>query len=277
MKWKMYLKMIDDPKIPIMEIGKFTKNYLPTEIYRYRSFDNFWEENLLEGVVHLSRADKLNDPYDCDFCIDREVYEKYYTNEIRKVNRSDDLVENLIHNMINDVRIKNETSEEYLRMQFKDMKHLYRIASFTEIKDSTLMWSHYSDSHKGFCVEYDFSILNEKQKQCILPIYYTDKVYDITDDIVKKRVNNYMKHTVLKKKEWEYEKEWRFIWPTYKNYDYCFITLIKNVYLGMKFDENEHSGHILKKILKWADEKHIGVYQMNRDLKTFDLLPKKIN
>ena len=41
------------------------------------------------------------------------------------------------------------------------------IACFTESNDNSAMWGHYADSHRGFCIEYDFQkILTACSEKC---------------------------------------------------------------------------------------------------------------
>lgn len=60
------------------------------------------------------------------------------------------------------------------------MAELTRVASFTEVSDSILMWGHYSDAHKGFCIEYDFSRGDEIYIKYIFPIIYSNQKYNVS-------------------------------------------------------------------------------------------------
>lgn len=103
----------------------------------------------------------------------------------------------------------------------------FGVIALTSLKNDPLMWSHYADSHRGFCIEYDFENylkVGKNVKSLIFPIDYSkirvsidenilDKV-DIRDfkgngkeDITKLFVRGlYSKHT-----SWKIEKEWRSI------------------------------------------------------------------
>ncbi len=45
-----------------------------------------------------------------------------------------------------------------------------------------LMWSHYSEDHRGFCIEYDLEALNEQHpfRRSLFPIIYSQRLYDLT-------------------------------------------------------------------------------------------------
>lgn len=79
--------------------------------------------------------------------------------------------------------------------------------------DSNLMWSHYANSHKGFCLEWDTSEIEAEEV-----IYQDDiasfELLDIikidfglcSEDEIGKKIWNAFK---IKLKEWKYEKEFR--------------------------------------------------------------------
>lgn len=70
---------------------------------------------------------------------------------------------------------------------------------FSEDPKSIIMWSHYANNHKGFCVEFDFYTSDLKDK--IHRVIYSD----ILD------TDNYYHSRILKSTVWSYEKEWRMM------------------------------------------------------------------
>lgn len=131
-----------------------------------------------------------------------------------------------------------------------------RISCFSEFKDheefnnQILMWSHYAEDHKGFCVEYDLSFLRDETifdldyfqfydntdaylnerllatiKASLFPIEYTSQRVNIPlTKLQKLRVDNkgqivkcngieelIYKTFIVKSSKWSYEKEWRLI------------------------------------------------------------------
>lgn len=100
-----------------------------------------------------------------------------------------------------------------------------------------LMWSHYADSHKGICVEYDFSKLNRVQP---MPVCYTK----IRPKVPWKEVVNQSFQTqnlvtrhligalLTKDIAWKYEREWRILVPANESVDNIIAPPIKCIYLG---------------------------------------------
>lgn len=159
-----------------------------------------------------------------------------------------DFLNNIKNNFI--INLNNNLSKLIIEIYKNvDIYRSYRkIACFSTTYNSTLMWEHYADGHKGFVVEYDMNEIIEKctmncnkesLKNCnklglnylLAPVMYREKSYDGTDYLIQeimynilssifiseeiKYFNNdtlfYLKLILNKSKEWEYEKEWRLI------------------------------------------------------------------
>lgn len=179
-----------------------------------------------------------------------------------------------------------------------------RIACFSESKDSTLMWAHYSDSHTGFALEYDTSDLANPCESCakggrmgalLLPVIYGDARYDCTDDLsryienctlrnwgVDKKFDEIdmlfaLKANLYKSIDWKYEKEWRFFeaFSAFACGDNTRCTNIKPtaILLGCKI----HDHHKIS-LCHYAKGKGMPVYQMDSGYtcKQFELESKQI-
>jgi Protein of unknown function (DUF2971) len=81
------------------------------------------------------------------------------------------------------------------------------ICCFSEIRDSLLMWSHYSDGHRGFCLEFEAEANNIFFGRALKVEYKRElKIPNIL------QVRNFVDSTLLTKaEEWRYEQEWRII------------------------------------------------------------------
>ena len=111
-------------------------------------------------------------------------------------------------------------------------KKFSTVACFSESIKSILMWSHYADSHKGFALEYSFRpTLEEPIKNVMIaPVVYQEERLDISSYIVWAfllilgiRINNpdisaSIKNALYKSSDWAYEKEWRLIDSTPRNF-----------------------------------------------------------
>ena len=172
----------------------------------------------------------------------------------------------------------------------------YRVSCFSNNKDNILMWSHYSNSCKGFCLEYDICDV-KKDIDWIFPCVYTDQVIPVQSqylfeliDYYKKfaeddftvnfditMIDNIMENMVrvafIKEKSWEYEGEWRLIIPmhffesnpvTYiDNKNTVLIPFVrpKAVYTGLKTSET-HKEHIKEIVARKNAENELPAIQL---------------
>lgn len=85
------------------------------------------------------------------------------------------------------------------------------ISCFAGNNDSILMWSHYTDSHKGICIKFD---INEDPEFFILPLQvkYSEN-YPEYNHIRENRTNLIEKFFQTKAECWKYENEIRVLKP----------------------------------------------------------------
>lgn len=93
------------------------------------------------------------------------------------------------------------------------------IVSFSDRSDEILMWSHYSNEHKGLCIEFEYDVLSS------LPHYNKDDLYcycPVKINYPESRVNiectspcyNLIREILTTKSaQWKYENEYRCIVP----------------------------------------------------------------
>ena len=115
------------------------------------------------------------------------------------------------------------------------------IYSLSQTYSDELLWAHYGNSHKGFCIEYDLELL--------LECYPTDKVYsfpvtyskhppevNVADLSDKEGISIIKKLTGNKSLKWKYEKEHRIIIDRSGEYIYNHHAL-KAIYFGLRMDD----------------------------------------
>jgi len=98
-----------------------------------------------------------------------------------------------------------ETSEQ-------NQGELIGVLCLTEEPDNLLMWSHYAESHQGFCIKFDTSNYFFNQKRTIEDdFYHLRKVEYIEQhpmNVIKSNVG--VDLLLYKSDTWSHEKEWRF-------------------------------------------------------------------
>ena len=106
------------------------------------------------------------------------------------------------------------------------LKNFATIGCLCERRDSILMWSHYTDSHKGFLLEYDTTdllVTAANNNAFLLPVDYSQFRYNATELVLANVLRllginmpdwntfEVLMAMVKKSDEWAYENEWRVI------------------------------------------------------------------
>jgi hypothetical protein len=124
-------------------------------MFKYQSFDEHSRSNLKESIIYFNRYDFFNDPFEC-WCIENNGYPDPVKNRNRFLS-----VINTWGFTVNRESEALEYYEEYVReiSHFPGIinakKESARIACFSSEPDNLLMWSHYADGLRGFCLELD--------------------------------------------------------------------------------------------------------------------------
>jgi hypothetical protein len=173
------------------------------------------------------------------------------------------------------------------------------ILCLTESFDNLLMWSHYSNSHKGFVVGFDKSHRYFKRSHnkaglagYVKNVRYTKNrpefMFFDSNRSEEENIANWVKNFIwVKSIEWEYENEWRIV-NTLRNADskfdsngtkvYLFdfpLESIKSVYLGCKMLP-EKKKQILSIIKGESRLNHVVVLESSIHEKMYKLNFKKI-
>ena len=123
------------------------------------------------------------------------------------------------------------------------IEKFFGIFCLTSNENNFLMWSHYSNSHTGFCVGFNTEILIDTLKCIIGPIDYTDiipkfKFYEPIEVFTQKLLGT--KGTV-----WSYENEYRIILHDFANKSFQLPKeAIIEINLGCKMDFKTKTGFI---------------------------------
>ena len=130
-----------------------------------------------------------------------------------------------------------------------------------------ILWAHYANGHKGFCIEYDLDKLLNSYSGTFFsfPIIYTKNPPNIElKDIPSKNQELIKKLAGYKSQRWSYEKEYRittnFSGPYYYEYD-----ALKSIYFGLRM-ENDFKDLIMEK-LKGRGVKYYQVEQVDKSYK----------
>lgn len=322
----------DEFEEKISEIRTCIKTNIPSKLYKYRTpekrnFDAFRNDQLwggsilsfndsLECLPYYDR-DKVNDEIDQEFSPEiiipiveqinsgsmpesfTKLLSKEYLDNLKEklslITSPKDIENNLAISKNQIIPQLKKIVDELEIAFFEGILEnaiKYKIACLSETNSSSLMWGHYANNHRGFCLEYDISlVLEDCHKNCtdikycaefmmkpaIAPVVYNAERFDATSAFVS-MIMNYIKDIckidseyyysdlllavkvlLTKSKDWAYEKEWRIF-----NKEECSVQhnpLLnirpKAAYMGIRMSP-EHKTAI-KEICK---DKGILCYQM---------------
>lgn len=263
--------------------------HIPRRLYKYRSVDEYSLKNLEEDSVWLSDPKSFNDPYDCSFYHRVEI-DPDNADSVLSMAQEHGLTDGLTEEQIQSVKKSSNPTVRLLELSYPDdpdfgrscgealshvmkesanalvretsegFKRTFKICCFSENPKSILMWSHYADYHKGFCIGYDFYELGSEdlRARSMYPVIYSDGMFDATGVFGStKSVENilYLNQVALMKStEWAYEKEWRLVFGNMliqEEMSYR-VPKPKHVILGAKISSDNE-----KAIRKICDSKNI--------------------
>ncbi len=278
-----------------MEIIDSFHSSVPQILYKYRSWSDVYHKRLLTNCeLYFPSPLKFNDPFDS--CVALTPYGSKSDilllgiELLRTQNPGMPYKEALKRAKIVN-KEQNYRNEEMIKEQHRQMlESNYGVCSLTSDFDNLVMWSHYSNSHEGFCIGLDVDLLvHDIYRQ--IPDYSPDKLFLLCDEVIyytdypelwyKLAPKNNDTRTIdeiyrealqplfAKSKQWEYEKEWRLI--TFQRNDLTltfFTPAIKSIYLGCKMIAKHRA-----EILTIIEHRYPGlqVYQMKMKAKEFGL------
>lgn len=314
-------------------LRNWIKTNLPKKLFRYRPSNPYSLDALQKDEIWGSTVTEDNDPYEYIPCynlekIDALIQREFDVDVIKKhildiksgfispqlkTMFDDAHVKQLVQRvqevaddapMINNLHLLKPIFMQFLQQRFSNIiseffhdvavaEQQYNVACFSEDNTSSLMWGHYADGHKGFCLEYDFTeILADCAQSCnevrscnkfllglpIAPICYSENRFDATDGVLsiiqheltreaKIDMKNYFSDMLLivkclltKSNDWKYEKEWR-LFNQYPNDIKAHRPILKlkpkAIYLGCFIKQDDKD-----ELLSIAKEKEIPCYKV---------------
>ncbi|MFK5948597.1 MAG: DUF2971 domain-containing protein [Methylococcales bacterium] len=225
----------------------------PKIIYRYQRFSDVNIDTLCHDQLYFANPASFNDPLDCQPSVESDSNKTelrlILTEQIRRrveaetlsslkgakvtgdnaVRHAKNIAEQVAHSVITNVEY-NATNPDYeisveeaecglltYEIQSELLKQYDRgICCFASTVENPLLWSHYGDQHRGFCVGYN---LDRKPKPNLHKVIYggtrtihTSLVFKalLEKDVIS---NEILDRDVLLRKAspWRYEREWRLL------------------------------------------------------------------
>lgn len=220
--------------------------------YSFRSFSKHSLDDIKDETISLAHPREFNDPLDTILI--------YWLNAEIEKNTADDL--NLRYRLL----MKKVAEHIKIRCLIAGRKQDGSGDDIPVEDLNVLMWSHYADSHKGFCVRYEFdrelfdsSATSEKKKILLVNnIKYSDAINIGKEPSISMALFE-------KSDFWEYEHEMRMVLfdCNEKDSDFPVISCkgaAKAIYIGAKCSDANR--RLMEKAI---GDKNIPLYQMSVD------------
>lgn len=225
-------------------IATWIKSNIPEKLYRYRAVSDNSISAFRKDEIWASTPSTFNDSLECMPCFDQARAKAAIENEFNSENLKcklsairegyipsglkeifpTDYIDNFIKGMNSTIgtlgieKISIEARNVFTAILENGMEkyagdfyssttglmRYYMVACFSETNTSSLMWGHYAQSHKGFCLEYNFKpIVGNCTKKCndilqcnnlmlnyaLAPIIYSPKRFDATESYIAMILN----------------------------------------------------------------------------------------
>lgn len=240
-----------------------------TSVFKYRDFSKSSLELLINKELWFAQPSSLNDPFECQMLLP-EFLESIWR-----------------HHPI--PSSEKQEIEFFLAQQVKNIG----VCSLSRTRKNQLMWAHYTNEHKGFCIGFDEHRLketSEKFHSCL--VEYSDdlpykgvieriKYYAANPDVQPEYRNSSSSIAAdilssifgTKYTNWKYEKEVRLIRHSFGALKFC-PTAVVSIALGLRMEERDKK--TLRQLLSSPEWEHLLWFQAEKRPDKFGLDFKEI-
>jgi hypothetical protein len=258
---------------------------MPLQMYKYRIWSNPHHQKLLSELELFFPEPKLfNDPYDCGlpFRADpsdydpvriKEKLEALAPKQFPMLKHDPKAMEQEVAKQLFHIQQDPDTYfQEQYAFEKDHLSSMYGVLSLTPHPANFLMWSHYSDGHKGFVMGFDTEQLVRQNFGTFAKVTYSEEIPTIS--VLNMDIHTMHRLIYTKAKIWEYEDEHRItriLSPNTKAIAHH--STFRTVHLGINMTQADRFA-----IIKIVQEKYpsINVFEMTLGNKKFELIPSRI-
>jgi hypothetical protein len=276
------------------DISRLQPKPTPDILYKYRFFDSdgYHLKIIESSQLWFASARAFNDPFDSVLQFhfaDRPpgIQMKWALHFLKRQfpHMNHKQRGQLAYERLRDINKDPGHFEQFKRDSTETNYDKFGICCLTPTKDDLLMWAHYSDNHRGFCVgintarllELQHSLTRKNHLLDLVKVIYADKVPEINfyeSMLSNRRHENIIDLLCTKSVHWSYEQEFRLIYWDHTNTPLSIEQdIISEICLGCRIEEKNRD-----KILLLLDQKHssAAVFQAYRHETNFALEFKRI-
>jgi hypothetical protein len=229
------------------------------KLYKYRAYNEKSLSMLINKKIWVSKPTAFNDPFDCKYDFDqnftRDEYNNFLLSAAGEYGVPIASLSQEIANAYENGKLKQEGMDR-LKKNVENTRKLISdsgVYTLSKTNSNILLWSHYADSHKGFCVEFsryaenflgDIEVTKPVQYEEHFPLIKITDLVDNQESIIN-AINT-------KSRKWIYEEEWRLFYQN-GNVEEDLPAPISAIIFGLRMPENHET--TIRNILK--DDQHI--------------------
>lgn len=232
----------------------------PTSLFKYFQVNDYSLDSLRKGKLWLSHPKHFNDPYDCLFSLDFVEWRKSSEDWMRK---AFDKNYSRPKDFMSYAPMKTWVTK-VLEKEANELLANVGVCSLTSNQYNLLLWAHYANNHKGFCVEYRVNEESEFKKSLRKVVYENEYPQIRLKEFAVKNFHErndwafYM--ATVKANDWKYEDEWRLVTKHPGNYFFERQEIVC-VFLGARCDKEDIS-RIQKAVKEYENGKNIPIVRV---------------
>lgn len=179
------------------------------KLYKYRSTSKYSLEGLINNELFFATHEQFNDPFEFgNPAADLVKYNKNARVKLRELfdqkelSRKDFLyLNNLVAKPSNEDLIERRNTLKRIREDIRKIG----ITCLSEVENNILMWSHYGEDHRGFCIEF-CDLENKILSPCdVIDVNYINEFEDLNNPeiLIDFYIIMFCDNKHLPRKEWE--------------------------------------------------------------------------
>ena len=186
-----------------------------TRLYKFYAYNENSLSVLKNRTVWFAKPDSFNDPFDCKISFDNSINLQELENFLPRYKNFKGVSEKQVEEEMQKIRdSRGQVDAEFREIWSNVLKAADEqlrnsgVFCLSQCNTNILMWSHYADNHKGFCVEFvrssqnDLGDYDKTRRVKYMPDYPSISLLNPDAFDLK---------FFTKAIDWKYEKEWRLV------------------------------------------------------------------
>ena len=265
--------------------SRLNNGSIPKVLYKYRDWgSDRHKKSLTDLQLWRSSPIEFNDSYDCKIPFDYSILKNevarraFFSNALRSLEEAgysiqrlytEEPFESVVDRVVNELTFENFDTNRATKQYYEMFAQEVGIYCTTPHNDNILMWAHYGNNSRGFCIGYDSEeMIKRDYFEVCMKINYVDSLDIPMADPLGDIYKNTEEICGNKFMIWSYEDEYRFIKLGLQDrLVYLHPKCIYSIVLGPAISE-EHKVEIIQTLQK-EKFRHVRLYQARESNRQF--------